>query len=1276
MAEDILSNPSTSRPGSPTPSLPQTIPPPLRGNQPTFRLNWDRRRAGSVSAFSEVESKADYVGNVNAARGELQGLNDAALSVGALGSGWSSAKHGFHAISTVLNHPTKRAAPPKAHSTLPSVVPADLPRVRRKDFDPYLKDIAPQWDLFQRTVAQSTRQQQESLARSQEEIFTSSDEPMSPISPTTSLASVRTTRASAQPRPMTSLDTVPSIFFEPEFNLVDPVTFALVTEQSITSHGALEQDPAAISYSVPLLEKLSHYADTVEGHLVREIQDRSASFFSALTNLHDLQSESERCLRRIGELKSMLVQVDEKGAKKGLELVREDLKVVQLTKLEDGVKLVKDVHDMRTIAQGLANAGEWSDALNMVENMHALLDHAPQPPPTPRTADPERRQASIAEEDEDLSLVTSSQTPNGTTVSSKLPLALRDISLQNLQAFSSLPTDLRNLTTQIASTLSDEFAAVSRQDLILRADESSQTPSQDHKEEVENSLSERLTPVLIGLLRTGENGLKEGLDKWREILMSDVRSAVKKHTDLLTQESGDLDAEVNDAGSQSQTDSKDKPLLAKTASLVQALTNLSHDDFLDLMRRIYASLLTSLHGAKSQSQIITGIVRASSPKGRLISLQSPNSDLRANPNDSLSATLETTLSSALFAATELAHSRVSKIIATRNEQHAKLKLREFYTFYEESWGFIVDCEVVCKRMVVGLRGTLGGQSKGFLQAFHADRLTRSAKMVEDELWAVIEVSPRSQRVANMIVDSAVKDAPEVIFEKAVNRPNGNVTAPISNSVSPEPQAEGTPLANGTQTNDASPKEGEGAAQSAANAKFIVIEDRSFYVVSATMQVLGLIVDYLKVMVNLPSMNMECMSRLVEFLKAFNSRTCQVVLGAGAMRSAGLKNITARHLALASQSLSIMIALIPYIRENFRRHLNPKQFVLLTEFDKLKRDYQEHQNEIHTKLINIMGERLAFHCKSLQDVQWDSPGGPAEGDANAYMQGLVRETVTLHKVLTKYLGPSATEPIMSEVFASINHRLGEEYQSISLPSTDAKDRLLVDARYLHEKLSALRGVGSLNNMLETIVQEKMVMRKSVLNPNGVPSSPGVGGNNSPGGITSGTPRPRGSIDLDGLQKSTAARQNSTGGASAVPINNLAARPSPFARRGFASLFGGPSGTAGAAGAAATSSTSNNASSSSLNQVSESGVITREGSPGPGASYSRMQIGSSSGVATPNTTEEARAASPSVSGPSPPHTPGTNAFSPRSSRQIDIASPNEGGNSSNQVEPPADDHQEGV
>ena len=114
----------------------------------------------------------------------------------------------------------------------------------------------------------------------------------------------------------------------------------------------------------------------------------------------------------------------------------------------------------------------------------------------------------------------------------------------------------------------------------------------------------------------------------------------------------------------------------------------------------------------------------------------------------------------------------------------------------------------------------------------------------------------------------------------------------------------------------------------------------------------------------------------------------------------------------------MISLIPYIRETFRRHLSPKQAVMLIEFDKLKRDYQEHQNEIHAKLIAIMNERLAAHCKSLSEIKWET----IQGDAvpvgpNVYMQTLVKETVTLHKVLSKYLGGDSAEVRSSQYYQS-------------------------------------------------------------------------------------------------------------------------------------------------------------------------------------------------------------------------------------------------------------------
>ncbi|CCO27693.1 hypothetical protein BN14_01679 [Rhizoctonia solani AG-1 IB] len=64
--------------------------------------------------------------------------------------------------------------------------------------------------------------------------------------------------------------------------------------------------------------------------------------------------------------------------------------------------------------------------------------------------------------------------------------------------------------------------------------------------------------------------------------------------------------------------------------------------------------------------------------------------------------------------------------------------------------------------------------------------------------------------------------------------------------------------------------------------------------------------------------------------------------------------------------------------------------------------------------------------------------------------------------------------MSQVFAAINHRLSEEYGKIDLPTQEAKDRLIGDARYLHGRLSALPGVGGLSSMLETVVSDKRVV----------------------------------------------------------------------------------------------------------------------------------------------------------------------------------------------------------
>lgn len=100
MAEDVTSNASTSRPGSPVGSLPGGFSA-NNSRQPSFRFTWDpaqKRRVGpgSVSGYSEADSRADFINTGPSARQEILNLASANLSLAALGSEWSSAKHGFH----------------------------------------------------------------------------------------------------------------------------------------------------------------------------------------------------------------------------------------------------------------------------------------------------------------------------------------------------------------------------------------------------------------------------------------------------------------------------------------------------------------------------------------------------------------------------------------------------------------------------------------------------------------------------------------------------------------------------------------------------------------------------------------------------------------------------------------------------------------------------------------------------------------------------------------------------------------------------------------------------------------------------------------------------------------------------------------------------------------------------------------------------------------------------------------------------------------------------
>lgn len=358
----------------------------------------------------------------------------------------------------------------------------------------------------------------------------------------------------------------------------------------------------------------------------------------------------------------------------------------------------------------------------------------------------------------------------------------------------------------------------------------------------------------------------------------------------------------------------------------------------------------------------------------------------------------------------------SRVLSIRTPRLAEQTLPQFVPYFSLVWRFVLLTEEASEHPVGGLRCAVLAQAKTFLGSLHKSEIEQAVKAVEDEVWSHVPVSQALDRLVQELLVCAEK---EDVFRLPLDL----------DSAPPAP----TPSGPEKPT--------------------LTIDGQRYFVVRASDCVLHLLRQYVFVVFNMPMFAPETLGWVVEFLKQFNSRTCQVVLGAGAMRSAGLKNITARHLALASQSLSLMVTLIGPLRTLFKRHLRASQAVLLTEFEKLQRDFREHQLEIHAKLVAIMADRVQVHARALAASEWDAPVlGELEPDRP--LQDLVRETGTLHRVMAQYLEPTAVDQILSKVFQDVDVKLGAVLSRVDRRTPEVHRRLVCDANYVMDKLREL------------------------------------------------------------------------------------------------------------------------------------------------------------------------------------------------------------------------------
>ncbi|CAG8563498.1 7142_t:CDS:2, partial [Scutellospora calospora] len=431
-----------------------------------------------------------------------------------------------------------------------------------------------------------------------------------------------------------------------------------------------------------------------------------------------------------------------------------------------------------------------------------------------------------------------------------------------------------------------------------------------------------------------------------------------------------------------------------------------------------------------------------------------------SPNSQTNETLDynshyaTDLSQIILTVTDLAHVWCANLISIRADQSVQLNKKGFYRLFNVTWTFVSECESLCGRACYGLRGTIISQ----------------AASVESEQWTQAEVPIDFQQAVNRIVAAAVNGLSDFRCNPLDYKNDNEQTEQ-------------------TDQNKSDVK--------LNNNKYIFVEERRFFMVGCSLVLLKIIDDYLGYMANIPPLSTETINKIIEilnvgvklyfteiylrtihinllrFIQLFNSRTCQVILGGGARHSAGLKIITAKHLALASQSLGAIITLIPFIRECIRNNLSDKQMIMLTEFDRIKRDYINHQSEVHTKLVSIMDARLLIHLKSFESIMWDESN--TKDRPSSYIELLVKEIIKFHNVLNKILPQEILQKIMSDVLKSSSSKLAEEIAKVNIYTPAGKERIIQDVRFYTRKLSALN-LHELTNELENVVNNLQVKEK--------------------------------------------------------------------------------------------------------------------------------------------------------------------------------------------------------
>lgn len=831
-------------------------------------------------------------------------------------------------------------------------------------------------------------------------------------------------------------DDIPKVFEDPNFHLDDQRVFNQVMQNLKILPEDLQAE--SIANNTEVQEKLSQYLDTVEMQLIKEISRTSDSFFTTLGDIANIKQNSHSSVKNLDAIVKQLDKIEQTQAKVGLSI----LEVLDERKSVN--HLESSVIQLKTILDCIAQAHQFHQNNNYIECLDEIFIT-------------ESLIRGVSHEDY-TDLDTLPRYPK---------LALQPVDFSKLPALENNLRNLANLKKSCSAGYIADFINLLIDDLqtYYRAVPVTETLHRiGRKNTGALSRNYSLFPLETkDLLRKYVGNLAKvgfltaAFGQYQDKIIAEVKAIIRAglpSTDpLKSRDAGSADS----AGSEQNTPvpaDRGAPT-SKNGTLSLNIKGLSDQEFIEMINGIITHLCECLRRLTAHQKLLLDLsLTAMTPEA------SASIDV-----------MSLDITGAINKAIELTQVRLVKVFNVRLEQLGDSSLASYLRLYSVCSAYLQECE----QMNPGFRESGPGSSLNewlrnhvgyYLHKFHNNSVKNLAALCDKEVWR--EFSGAELASAQTILDEVVAYSKHINGELAFD---GSKWLAVLLVVSPEQQESKEP------------------DELDSNKAKLSVGSTDYWVPRMIVDMVQVSADYVKLSAVFPSKASTIMLNLLTFVKVLNSRISQAILNAGATRTAGLKHITTKHLALCIQTIDFLLAYLKIIRDIFKPQEESLDAMSETPTFATAIEYlQDHKKELQAKLISIMHDRTINHTVAVKALDLSKPiQHPLQ--CHPYMEILVKETLTVGKVLGKYLDPQDCLYIMLEIFENYKKLLVSCYCT-DLPQfkdLNEKHSIMKDIDYFRVKLDETPGYGNSGqviwenvNSLPTVEETRMeqVMKHNI------------------------------------------------------------------------------------------------------------------------------------------------------------------------------------------------------